>query len=185
MKKFAVMVTVLVALALPAVAGAAAITSSAGKLAPVGSTVTLTNLGFFEVQGINRPLTICSHYNFAMKLTQNNGTTVEASSAAAKPLSSECNDKTEQTVIATSIEITRFVAAPSGDTMSFKMVSDFPEVTCTMTGTNVPFSYVLGDSKINFATARPVTGTPAALCREFWIDGKFTLAIGGTPVILD
>jgi hypothetical protein len=181
MRRFKVLIAAVAVLALaaPPIANAHAITSSAGKLAPVGTVVSAEALDFVFVSETFGKTT-CKSVHFNVKLTKNDGSTVEGSSGAETAPAQDC---TTIPVNITSLEITKFVASAAETSLSFKMVADFP-FECTLTGTKVPFTYIPGDDKITFTFALGIIGTPA-VCGKFRMEGQFTLKIASTPVILD
>jgi hypothetical protein len=186
MKKLGVLTAAMAVLALsvPAMAGAASVTSSAGKLAPAGSVLTATGIDI-TFQSDKIAVATCAKLNFATKLTKNDGTTVEASSSSEKPPVAECIQKPSNPITITSVEITKLFAASTGSSLSFKLTVDFfSGGECTLTGTQVPFTYIPGDDRITFSFAHGITGNPTN-CGNFYMEGNFTLEIGSTPVILD
>jgi hypothetical protein len=171
------------AFAAPALANASSITSSAGKLTPVGTAITATGSDFTQTSNLLGSIT-CEKLNVKFTLTKNSGSAFEGSGTSEKPAQSGCRNG-EKTLIYTSFDITNIASTTSGSgTLSFTAVEDIGTITCTVTGTAIPFTYTPGTSAIKFASAGPVTSKPAA-CGTEKIDASFALEIGSTPVILD
>jgi hypothetical protein len=174
-----------VALAVPAMAGAHKVTSKAGVLAPVGTVLTLTgnDITFFSsLLGT----TTCQTVTLHLYLTVNDGTNVTGSGVTKAPATSGCTNGTKPVTV-TEVNIAQFKAEGTGTSMSFVWTEDIgsPEtIECTFTGTSVPFTYTAGSDSIVFTKAGPIVGSPKG-CGNSTLSGTFTLEIEKTPVILD
>jgi hypothetical protein len=185
-KKFSLLLATAAALclAMSAAASASQLTASAGKLAPVGSTLTVTAPDITFTSNL-LGITTCQTLSLNLTLTKNDGTTVEASGAAQVPGQEGCVNGSKK-VIVTSFTVTNLTTTGTGKTgtMSFVITEDIDSLECTYTGKNVPFSYVAGDDAITFNKAAGITSTPVP-CGTATVTASFTLEIKGTPVILD
>jgi hypothetical protein len=171
-----------IASAVPTTASASKLTSSAGVLAKVGSTITATGKEIDFTSSLQGTI-VCEELEFKWTLTKNDGTTVEGSYVAEVPVSSGCGDA--RNIKITTIHITKLVAGPTGDSMSFTIdtyVEGASPFECTITGTNVPFTYVAGGNTIAFTKASGINGVG---CGSYLLDADFKLEISSTPVILD
>jgi hypothetical protein len=184
-KRLILLIAIIAATAamLPITASASSITSSAGKFAPVGAVLTATNSDFVLTSSVLGTIT-CSKVDFKWTLTKNDGETVEGSGSNKEPVQEGCNIG-PATFKITTLQISKLVAAPTGGSMSFVLTTDYEGASkfdCTLTGTNVPFTYTAGSDTITFTSATGVNGGP---CGTYKLDASFTIEIGSTPVILD
>ena len=189
LKKFSLlMVAVAVlAVAVPAMASATELNtkSTGGEATRVplntvvtgtGSEVTLTSSTLGTIK--------CKKLNLKGKVTTNNGTTVEASSAAETPVQETCLNGTKA-VNVTSVTLTKLFSNTTGTgTVSFTATVDVgPELECTFTGTNVAGTWTSPSSTLTFTSATGVTSTPPA-CGTAKLDGVFSLEVGSSAVFL-
>jgi hypothetical protein len=184
-KKLSLLLAVVAAmsLAITATASASKLTSTAGVLAPVGSVITATGSDVTFTSSL-LGATTCKTVTLQLTLTKNDGSIVEASGNNVNPAQEGCINGTKK-VITTSFNITNLKTTTSGaGTMSFVTTEDIGELECTYTGTNVPFTYVVGSDVITFTNAAGIVGTPAP-CGTAKLDATFTLEIKGVAVILD
>jgi hypothetical protein len=173
------------ALAVPAMASAHALTSSKGVLAEAkGTAITLTGEDFTIVSSIWGQTT-CKGLTLSAELTENNGTTVTAKGTSLSPPSDDCTGD-GVTMKVTKFEITRLAAEGSETTMSFVATIDIETPTpieCTYTGTKVPFTYTVGGDSLVFNKAGGISSTGG--CGSATLTTTLTIEIGNTPVILD
>jgi hypothetical protein len=186
-KRITLLLAVVAALAcaVPALASASSVTSSAGSLAPVGTQLTAKASGFTLKSSLFGPLT-CSTLNLNVALTKNDGSSFEASGANKPPVQSGCGFGSNPVTI-TSFNVTNLSSTTSGSgTASFSIVEDIASLTCTFSGTAVPFTYTAGGSSISFSEGGPLTSSPGS-CGTEKISGTFALerSATGTAVILD
>lgn len=186
-KKLNVLVLViaaLIVLAIPAMAsGAPTVTSSGGISTPVGTTFKLRNsLSVSLTSSLLGPIE-CSFFSLEGSLGKNSGGVIEGSSGG-KFTSSGCSNHGNP-VTFTSISLSNIKAVLSGvGEASFVTVVDVSGLTCTFTGTGVPFHYLEEGFVLEFTKAGTVDGSPAG-CGKATFDGTFEMLIGVTPVILD
>ena len=176
-----------VALALPAVAGASKIESKPGTLTQVGAKITATSNDAYLTSSLfgNQP---ChggglSPWTMYETLTKNNGTTFEGSSAAAGTATCQLTANGIFPIINPRWE--NFISSTAGKgTVSMSFETTVTELTCKWSGTAMPFTYVLGSSSITFTQAH-LKATPAG-CGTASFTGDFELKTFGTiPVILN
>jgi hypothetical protein len=175
-----------VAVAIPAIAGATTATLPKGTVAPVGTTITGTGSDVILQSNLLGTIT-CSTLNLNADITKNSGGTVEASGDNVNPTQSGCVNGSKAVTV-TEVEITRVFSNTSGSgSASFVARLDIgSELKCTFTGTNVAFTFTSGTNVIKFSSAAGVSGSPAA-CGTLKLTGEFALEQGGTstPLILD
>jgi hypothetical protein len=170
------------AFAVPSLASASKATLPAGTLAPVGTQFTTTGSDIIFTSSLLGNIT-CSTLNLNGSLTKNNGTTVEASGTTSAPTQSGCKNG-EKTVTITSVEVTNLTTTTSGSgTWSYKMAVDIGSLSCTYTGTKVPFTFTSGTNVMNFSSASGITGSPAG-CGTTKLTGAFALEKAGTSTSL-
>jgi hypothetical protein len=185
MRKFPIALTLIVVLACitSSAASASSATSPAGTLTPVGTRFTTTGSDLIMQSSLLGTIT-CSILNLNGEITKNSGGVVEGSGANSSPTQSGCKNG-EKAVTITSFEISKFFTSTAGSgTWTFKMVTDISSLSCTYTGTSVPFTYTTGTNVMNFSSASGVTGSPAS-CGTTKISGTFALEAGSTKSILD
>src|ERR1041384_2291045 len=111
--------TVVLAFAIPAVAGAHAVTSKAGVLAPKGTVITATGSDVTFTSSI-LGATTCTTLTLTFELTENDGTDVTGSGTTNNPPSSGCVQNGNPVTI-TSFAITRLAAEGTETNMNFTM----------------------------------------------------------------
>ncbi len=168
-------------------------TSSAGTSTPIGTVIKLTALTTGTTGLPKFTTTIlgtieCNSLSITGKLVTNSGGTVTFSSGGLFT-SANCTNNGNPTTV-TSLTVTDLVSTVSGKgAMSYNIVMDQAGLTCTFTGTSIPFTYSVGGSVITFNKAGTVDGSPAG-CGNATLDAEFTVeqeTTGGTfiDVILD
>jgi hypothetical protein len=180
---FALAATVVLAATASSAAYASSATTS-GVPTPVGTQFTTTGGDLAMKSNLLGTIT-CSTLTLKGEITKNSAGTVEAAGANTSPTQTGCKNG-EKAVSITRFDITKLLTTTSGSgTWSFKMVTDVGSLTCTYTGSNVPFSYTPGASSIQFSEASGVTGSPAS-CGSTKISTSFSLESGtSTPLVLD
>jgi hypothetical protein len=176
------------ACAIPALANASSVTSSPGTLTPVGTPIALTGTDITTQSPTLGNIT-CQTLTPIIELTKNAGGIFEGFGGNATPAQSGCINGTK-TVKVTTFRITNLVSTSSGTgSMSYISEQDIAGVlTCTFTGTSVPFSYTVGANVIKFSAAAGIVGSPSATCGSTAkLTGEFRLdlSLSGKAVILD
>jgi hypothetical protein len=175
-KKLSLLLTGLAALAYvgPSAANASAVTFPAGTLLAVGSTIELTGTNVIVTSTILGELK-CENLNLVGTLTKNTGTTVEGSGVEETPFQEGCSGPSGAIKL-THVTITKLVTTGSGHTgtLNFDTTTDIGALTCTIKGTDVPFTYTAGGDAIVFTKAGGITSSPAA-CGTLKVDGTFTV----------
>ena len=177
-------VLVLLSLVVPAAARAGTVTSSAGVLAPVGTTLTgrssdaeiATSLGTIT----------CLEMVVQVKIQENSFGRLEAG-VPNYGTSSACALKGGGEVTTTTITVPRLQSFTAGSgTMGLSFGADLPGgLSCSYTAFAVPFTYKAGSSTI--LVAGNMKPSPAACGTEAKTKfrAEFKVTIGSTPVILD
>lgn len=174
------------ATAVPAIASAApTVTKQAGVSAPVGSLLTATNVGPVKITSSLLGTIECETLDIReIKLTLNAGGLVNAESNGAFS-TADCTSGTKDVTVTTvKLEKTSSSVAGKGTTNFTISLDVVGGLSCTYTGTNVPFTYVVAGNHMTFNKAGPVDGAPAG-CGSATFDATYTLEIGSTDVILD
>jgi hypothetical protein len=174
---------VVLAFAAPAWAGASQLTSSAGKLTPVGTAVTLTGTSVV-FQSSTWGKWECARLTLSGTVTKNSSAEIEASANNTNPPTENCRLGARSAII-TSFNLTKLFSSGTGHsgTASFVAKIDIgAELVCTTTGTNVPFTYTAGGSSIVFKEGAGVAG---GACGTSKLSGTFLLetAAGGALTI--
>jgi|GEM_PF-3785268 len=178
-------VAAVVALAAPSMASASRIEASKGKLAPAGTTLTMSG-----------PMNISSslygqlggecYWTVNEQLTKNDGITVEGV-PTTPGTSIGCTNNGNPMPI-TDIKFEKFYTSVSGrGTVNLSFTSEFSgakPLICRWTGTGVPFTYQLGGSGIAFTSAAGLSASPGA-CGTGKLNGYLELKIGSLPVIFN
>lgn len=134
-----------------------------------GATITSPTLGPIE----------CKEQTINAELVTNSGGTVTLKSSGGFTASS-CTDKGNPVTI-TSFTLNDLVSTVSGKgTMSFTTVVDVAGLTCTYTGTSIPYTYTLESSEITFSKAGTVDGSPAG-CGNATLDATWTYEVSPAP----
>lgn len=186
-KKFSLILAAVavLAIAVPALASASKATLPAGTLAPIGTQITGTGTSIIFQSNLLGPIS-CEKLNLNGSITVNNGTTVEGSGSNTNPTQAGCKNGTREVKI-TSVELTSVKSTVAGSgTASFIIHWDTGTLTCTFTGTSVPYTYALGGNVLSFSSASGITGSPAS-CGTMKLSGSFALEQAGTEnkLILD
>ncbi len=176
-------VAALLAVAAPATASATQFTNAGGGLVAVGTSVSGTNVGTFTLTSSLVGSITCQTVTLKGKVVKNTGSEAEIE-GVGQSATSNCLWMGNAV---TATDFTLFTikhGAPAGTfTMSFVVTMDLPKVTCTFTGTNVPYSYTGGGSTITFSNAAGVT---SATCGATKLDAVFGLeTTAGSSILLD
>jgi hypothetical protein len=162
------------AFAAPSMASASAVTFPAGTLLATGNPLELTGTNILFTSSITGEIG-CEKLNLIGTLTKNNGTEVEGSGVAEKPVQEKCKTTEGAAVTITNWTTTKFLLTTTGNgTINFDAVVDEPPLTCTVVGTNVPFTYAVGGDNVAFNKAGGITVSPAG-CGTLKLDGSFTV----------
>jgi hypothetical protein len=190
-KRFGVLLAALaiIAIAVPAMAGAHAVTKAKKVLAPVGNVLTLTGNDVTITSAVLGPIT-CERLDGTATLTKNNGAEWEAAGAAVAPPPQVGCANGARVVNVTSLEISKIRAAGAETWMNFKLTLDINAaqvVECTYVGNAVPFTYVAGEEGANrgVITFNKAAGVAGGACGAATLDGTFLVEIGAVAVILD
>jgi hypothetical protein len=177
-----VALTAVAALAVPSMASAFKIESSAGKLAKVGTQLTLTGNVRVETGAI--PIYGCRTASNA-NVTKNESTGV--SFEAVNEGVAECNEGTELGLNRNRIKEFKlsFQTNKSSQTASLSFTSETRgrgAAVCKWSAQNIPFGYTSGGHVITIyeALVQRVSGN----CESGYLNGEFEVSIGTTPVIL-
>lgn len=174
-----------VALAVPAMAGASQLTMPAGTTVPVETKITGTSTNAVTTTSIGELK--CAKVVLNGEVTKNNGTEV-AGVGIGTGTTTTCTDEGASINI-TNVTLTSLASSTSGSgTAAFSFQADLPVVgTCTYTATAAPFTYVSGanPAELKFTKAT-LTASPSA-CGTAKLDGEFKLETTGTEeaLILD
>jgi hypothetical protein len=174
------------AFAIPAFANAApAVTLGGGEkeLAPAGpgeTGSTLVGTSTNVVTSSSLGLLKCEHVEVTAWLTKNSGTEVEASHDPGETNKATNCFAGKIPVSITDPTLTTLIATATTKTVSLDFT--LPELGCTFSGT-VPFTYTPGGNSIHIQGS--LTPSVKACGESAEINGDFTVAIGGTDVILD
>jgi hypothetical protein len=195
-KRFSVLLaaTAVLAAAVPAMASASSLTAPAGSLVGVPNTITATGSDVIITSNLLGAIT-CEVLNVKASLSKNNGSTWIAAGVSELPGQNNCkNGANPDKVEITAMQVTELTSTTAGTgTMSFTTSLDIDKpsgsISCTYTGTKVPFTYTSGEMGANkgvitFTNAAGITGAPTS-CGTAKLDGKFTLEVGATVLILD
>jgi hypothetical protein len=109
------------AFAIPGMASAHKVTSKAGTLAAIGSTITLKGGGTLQ-SSILRAIT-CTSLALTGTLTTNDGTNVTGSGTSTNPPSEDCTNNGHP-VLVTRVEIKSLKAEGSETNVSFRITED-------------------------------------------------------------
>lgn len=183
-KKFSLMMAAaaVIALTIPAFASAVEVTLPAGTRAPVGTSITGTGNDIILQSNLLGSIT-CENLNLNGEITKNDGTTVEGSGANTSPTQAGCKNGTKEVKI-TTFNITNVKSTVAGSgTATFTSIWDTGTLSCTLTGTKVPYTYAVGSNVITFSSASGITGSPAA-CGTGKLSGSFALEQTGTEIKL-
>lgn len=182
-KKLSLLLGIVAALAfaVPAMASASSVTAPAKSLAPVGTQLTGTGSGIV-LYHLSFGTFKCGTLTFNATLTSNNGSSFAAS--GENSATQECAEGLHPITI-TSFNVSDLSSSTSGSgTATFTLKEDIASLTCTYTGTAVPFTYTAGGNSITFSEGS-LTASPPACGRER-ISGTFALATSaGGAVVLD
>jgi hypothetical protein len=185
-KKFSLLMAAVavLAFAIPAMASAGTVTSSAGVLAPVGTVITGTSSNT-ETTNTKFGTLKCANVTVKGKLTENSGGKVAAKTEGVGS-TKECKVGTKELTITDPTLLSLSSTAAGSGTVGLTFEATVPAIgTCHFAGTAVPFTYTAGSDSIH--VAGKLTATPAACGTGTGaeIHGDFTLEIGSTGVILD
>jgi hypothetical protein len=169
------------AFAVPAMASASSVTAPAGSLAPVGTALTGTGSGVV-LKHASFGTFKCGTLAFNATLSSNNGSSFAA--AGENGTAQECAEG-QHPITATSFNVSNLSSSTSGSGVaSFSIKEDIASLTCTYTGTAVPFTYTVGGSSITISEGSLSASPPA--CGGEKISGTFAIAkSGGGAVVLD
>lgn len=166
---------VILALAIPSLANASELTNSGGGATAVGTRLSLnSSSGSVTLTTAAVGATGCTSLDLNLRLTANSGGTVEGE-GSGEGTTSGCSSTGGKTLVFSDITLTKLKSTTSGSgTINFTAKALVGgSVSCTYTGTSVPFTYTTKTNILKFVKAGGITG---GNCGSTTLDAEFTLA---------